>query len=133
LSNLIAVVFGIFMYFPTLVEVVVARLFLILGMHPGPLLVYLVAGPGLSLQSILITASIIGRVKTMVYVSCVAIFGTFAGLLYGAWVDGVSVLILLSTLFAGMGILALILYLISRRQKMSLPQERTRKESSHIS
>ncbi|MGZ8387188.1 MAG: permease [Rhodoplanes sp.] len=38
LANAVAVVFGVFMYFPTLVEVPVARMFLDLGMHPGPLL-----------------------------------------------------------------------------------------------
>ncbi|WP_303977689.1 permease [Dongia mobilis] len=41
LANATAVVFGVFMYFPTLVEVPVARMFLDLGMHPGPLLAYL--------------------------------------------------------------------------------------------
>jgi len=37
-ANAVAVGFGVFMYFPTLVEVPVARMFLDLGMHPGPLL-----------------------------------------------------------------------------------------------
>ena len=37
-ANFIGVVFGVFMYFPTLVEVPVARMFLDLGMHRGPLL-----------------------------------------------------------------------------------------------
>ena len=36
-ANLAGVAFGIFMYFPTLVEVPVARMFQSLGMHPGPL------------------------------------------------------------------------------------------------
>lgn len=40
-ANAVAVVFGVFMYFPTLVEVPVARMFLDLGMHRGPLLAYL--------------------------------------------------------------------------------------------
>ena len=58
------VVFGVFMYFPTLVEVPVARMFLDLGMHPGPLLAYLMADPELSLQSMLMVAAVIGRTKT---------------------------------------------------------------------
>ena len=55
LGNLAGVVFGVFMYFPTLVEVPIAKMFLSLGMHRGPLLAYLMADPELSLQSILIT------------------------------------------------------------------------------
>jgi uncharacterized membrane protein YraQ (UPF0718 family) len=88
LGNLAGVVFGVFMYFPTLVEVPVARMLLSLGMHPGPLLAYIMADPELSLQSMLITASIIGRRKTLTYVALVAVFATAAGLAYGAWTDG---------------------------------------------
>jgi uncharacterized membrane protein YraQ (UPF0718 family) len=54
LGNLAGVAFGVFMYFPTLVEVPIARMFLDLGMHRGPLLAYLMSDPELSLQSILI-------------------------------------------------------------------------------
>jgi uncharacterized membrane protein YraQ (UPF0718 family) len=86
-ANAIAVGFGVFMYFPTLVEVPVARMFLDLGMHPGPLLAYLMADPELSLQSMLMVAAVIGRRKTAVYVGLVAGFSVCAGLLYGAWVD----------------------------------------------
>ena len=78
------------MYFPTLVEVPIAKMFLSLGMHRGPLLAYLMADPELSLQSILITATIIGRLKAWVYVFWVALFSTLAGLIYGSWVDGTS-------------------------------------------
>jgi uncharacterized protein len=87
-ANAVAVGFGVFMYFPTLVEVPVARMFLDLGMHPGPLLAYLMADPELSLQSMLMVAAVIGRGKTAAYVSLVALFSVSAGLLYGAWVDG---------------------------------------------
>jgi len=82
-ANLIGVTFGIFMYFPTLVEVPVARAFLDLGMHRGPLLAYLLADPELSLQSILVTGRILGRKKTITYVSLVALFSTTAGYLFG--------------------------------------------------
>ena len=88
LANLAGVVFGIFMYFPTLVEVPIARMFLSLGMHPGPLIAYRMADPELSLQSILITSAIIGKLKAWTYVGLVAVFSTLAGLTYGAWVDG---------------------------------------------
>ncbi|MCM2290337.1 MAG: permease, partial [Sulfuritalea sp.] len=88
LANLAGVVFGVFMYFPTLVEVPIAKMFLSLGMHPGPLIAYLMADPELSLQSILITAAIIGKLKAWTYVGLVALFSTAAGLTYGAWIDG---------------------------------------------
>ncbi len=84
-ANAIAAVFGVFMYFPTLVEVPVARAFLDLGMHPGPLLAYLLADPELSIQSILVTAGILGRRRTLAYVGLVAVFCTLAGYLYGAF------------------------------------------------
>ena len=84
-ANLVAVLFGVFMYFPTLVEVPIAQTFLTLGMQRGPLLAYLLADPELSLQSILITRSVIGGKKTWVYVGFVALFSTLAGLIFG-WV-----------------------------------------------
>jgi uncharacterized membrane protein YraQ (UPF0718 family) len=92
-GNAIAVFFGVFMYFPTLVEVPVAKMFLDLGMHPGPLLAYLMADPELSLQSILMIAAVIGRKKALTYVGWVAIFSVIAGLLFGSWVDIYNIVI----------------------------------------
>jgi uncharacterized membrane protein YraQ (UPF0718 family) len=86
-ANAIGVVFGVFMYFPTLVEVPIARMFLDLGMHRGPLLAYLLADPELSLQSILVTGRILGRKKTAVYVVLVSIFSTLAGYLFGMFMS----------------------------------------------
>jgi small redox-active disulfide protein 2 len=94
-ANLAGVVFGVFMYFPTLVEVPIAKMFLSLGMHPGPLIAYLMADPELSLQSILITSAIIGKLKAWTYVALVALFSTLAGLAYGAWVDGTPAMTLI--------------------------------------
>lgn len=90
LGNLAGVAFGVFMYFPTLVEVPIAQMFLRLGMHRGPLLAYLMADPELSLQSILMLSAIIGKLKTWTFVGWVAFFSTIAGLTYGAWVDGMG-------------------------------------------
>jgi uncharacterized protein len=94
LANLAGVMFGVFMYFPTLVEVPIAKMFLSLGMHPGPLIAYLMADPELSLQSILITSAIVGKLKAWTYVGLVALFSTLAGLTYGAWADGTSLWLL---------------------------------------
>ncbi|MGD8462617.1 MAG: permease [Anaerolineae bacterium] len=114
LANFVGVVFGVFMYFPTLVEVPIANMFLGLGMHRGPLLAYLLADPALSIQSILITAKIIGNKKTWVYVGLVAVFSTLAGLIYGAWVDGASIWLITGYLVAIIALLALGLWLVGR-------------------
>ena len=92
-GNATAVFFGVFMYFPTLVEVPVAKMFLDLGMHPGPLLAYLMADPELSLQSILMISSVIGRRKAFTYVAWVAVFSITSGLLFGSWVDAYHIAI----------------------------------------
>ncbi len=86
-ANLVGVLFGVFMYFPTLVEVPIAQTFLSLGMARGPLLAYLLADPELSLQSILITSSVIGKKKTAVYVILVTIFTTLSGLIFGWFIS----------------------------------------------
>jgi hypothetical protein len=112
LGNLAGVLFGVFMYFPTLVEVPIAKMFLSLGMHRGPLLAYLMADPELSLQSILIVSAIIGKKKTWTYVGWVALFSTLAGLLYGTWVDGTSAALLLLYVLAILGVLAFGLWLV---------------------
>jgi len=83
LANFVGVIFGVFMYFPTLVEVPIAKMFLDLGMARGPLLAYLLADPELSLQSILVLNGVMGKQKTAVYVSLVAIFSTLAGYIFG--------------------------------------------------
>jgi uncharacterized membrane protein YraQ (UPF0718 family) len=116
-ASLVGVLFGVFMYFPTLVEVPIANMFLSLGMHRGPLLAYLMADPELSLQSILITSSVMGKAKTWVYVGWVTVFSTLAGLIYGAWIDGVSHWLLLAYLIVGVAALLASLSWIGRHQR----------------
>ncbi|HSD94026.1 MAG TPA: permease [Syntrophales bacterium] len=123
LANLAGVVFGVFMYFPTLVEVPVAKMFLSLGMHPGPLIAYLMADPELSLQSILMTTTIIGRTRTWTYVGWVALFSTSAGLIYGSWVDGASAWVLGAYLAAFLAVLFSIIAVINRFSGEASPQE----------
>jgi uncharacterized membrane protein YraQ (UPF0718 family) len=115
LANVVGVGFGVFMYFPTLVEVPIAKMFLDLGMHRGPLLAYLMADPELSLQSILILAAIIGRLKTVTYVLLVAVFSTLAGLAYGAWIDGASLWLIGGAVTLGLGALSAALWLANGR------------------
>jgi uncharacterized membrane protein YraQ (UPF0718 family) len=83
-ANLIAVLFGVFMYFPTLVEVPMANMFLGLGMAKGPLLAYLLADPVISLASILVIRKLIGNKRTLAYVGLIIVFTTISGLIYGA-------------------------------------------------
>ncbi len=119
-GNLAGVVFGVFMYFPTLVEVPIANMFLQLGMHRGPLLAYLMSDPELSLQSILIISTIIGRVKAWTYVGWVALFSMLAGLIYGAWIDGVSIVLLAAYLLAFLALLAAGLYWMDKRNQRAV-------------
>jgi len=98
----------------------IAKMFLSLGMHRGPLLAYLMADPELSLQSILITATIIGRLKAWVYVFWVALFSTLAGLIYGAWVDGAGLGLIVLYLFALLAVLAGVLWWVSRRSQVNV-------------
>jgi uncharacterized membrane protein YraQ (UPF0718 family) len=116
-ANLVGVLFGVFMYFPTLVEVPIAQTFLSLGMHRGPLLAYLLADPELSLQSILITNTVIGKGKTTVYVVLVTIFSTLSGLLFGAWVNGANAWLILGILVVGIALLAVGSSVVHRQRR----------------
>ncbi len=78
-----AVLFGVFAYFPTLVEVPMARLFLDLGVGVGPLVAYLLADPVISLPSILVVRQFIGNKRLLLYVGIIIICCTAAGLIYG--------------------------------------------------
>lgn len=83
LANIIAALFGTVAYFPTLVEVPVAQMFMELGMHRGPLMSYLLVDPGVSLQTLLVVNTIIGPRKTFMYAVYMLGFGVIAGYLYG--------------------------------------------------
>ena len=72
------------MYFATLTEVPILQGLMGSGMGKGPALALLLAGPALSLPSMLVLRSIMGTKKTVVYVSLVIVMATLTGLLYGA-------------------------------------------------
>ena len=82
-ANAIASISGALMYFATLTEVPILRSFMDLGMGHGPALTLLLAGPALSLPSMLTLRSIMGIKKTAVYVLLTAIMATFCGFLFG--------------------------------------------------
>lgn len=83
-ANLFASVAGALMYFATLTEVPILQGLIGSGMGQGPALALLLAGPALSLPSMLVIRSIVGTQKMLVYSGLVVILSTFAGLAYGA-------------------------------------------------
>lgn len=83
-ANLFSSIVGAFMYFATLTEVPILQGLLGSGMGKGPALALLLAGPALSLPSMLVLRSIMGTKKTVVYVSLVIVMATLTGLVYGA-------------------------------------------------
>jgi uncharacterized membrane protein YraQ (UPF0718 family) len=82
-ANLFASVAGAFMYFATLTEIPILQGLLGSGMGKGPALALLLAGPALSLPSMLVLCSIMGMKKTMVFVSLVIVMATISGLVFG--------------------------------------------------
>ncbi len=82
-ANLFASVAGAFMYFATLTEVPILQGLMGSGMGNGPALALLLAGPALSLPSLLVIVSVLGVKKTSVYISLVVIMSTISGLFFG--------------------------------------------------
>jgi uncharacterized membrane protein YraQ (UPF0718 family) len=82
-ANFFASVAGAFMYFATLTEVPILQGLIGSGMGKGPALSLLLAGPALSLPSMLVIRNIMGTKKTVVFVSLVVVLSTIAGMLYG--------------------------------------------------
>ena len=84
-ANLFASVVGAFMYFATLTEVPILQGLIGSGMGKGPALALLLAGPALSLPSMLVIRSILGTRKTVVYILLVVAMASMSGMIYGAW------------------------------------------------
>ncbi len=82
-ANAFASVAGAFMYFATLTEVPIIQGLMGAGMGKGPALALLLAGPALSLPSILVINKVVGAKKTFVFVCLVVIFAMVSGLLFG--------------------------------------------------
>ncbi len=83
-ANLFASVFGAFMYFATLTEVPIVQGLIGAGMGKGPALALLLAGPSLSLPSMLVIRGILGTQKTIVYVMLVIVMATLSGIIFGS-------------------------------------------------
>ncbi|MEN6490829.1 MAG: permease [Rectinema sp.] len=82
-ANAFAAIAGALMYFATLTEIPIVQGLLGAGMGQGPALALLLAGPSLSLPSMLVIAGEIGWKKTLTYVGLVVVMSTLAGMLFG--------------------------------------------------
>ncbi len=82
-ANFFASIVGAFMYFATLTEVPILQGLIGSGMGQGPALALLLAGPALSLPSMITIGSIMGVKKTVIYCAIVVIQSTLAGMAYG--------------------------------------------------
>jgi uncharacterized membrane protein YraQ (UPF0718 family) len=84
-ANLIASVIGAFWYFATLTEIPITQALMKLGMHDGPVMALLLAGPALSLPSILVIRKVMGNKKTIIFTLLVIIMSTIVGMFFGAF------------------------------------------------
>jgi hypothetical protein len=82
-ANLFAAIAGAFMYFATLTEVPIVQGLVGSGMGSGPALALLLAGPALSVPSMLVLHSILGLKKTVTYIALVVSMATITGWLFG--------------------------------------------------
>jgi len=83
-ANLFASVAGALMYFATLTEVPILQGLIGAGMGKGPALALLLAGPALSLPSMIVIRSVLGTKKTLTYVFLVVVMSTLVGVGFGA-------------------------------------------------
>jgi uncharacterized protein len=82
-ANFFASIVAAFMYFATLTEVPILQGLIGSGMGKGPALALLLAGPALSLPSMLVIRGVIGTKKTAIYVCLVVIMATISGMIFG--------------------------------------------------
>jgi uncharacterized membrane protein YraQ (UPF0718 family) len=84
-ANFLASLAGALMYFATLTEIPILQGLLGSGMGKGPALALLLAGPALSLPSMIVIRSYLGTKKTLVYVALVVVMSTITGTVFGAF------------------------------------------------
>jgi uncharacterized membrane protein YraQ (UPF0718 family) len=82
-ANFFSSVVGAFMYFATLTEIPIVQGLIGAGMGKGPALALLLAGPSLSLPSMLVISQELGVKKTVVYVFLVVIMSSLTGYIFG--------------------------------------------------
>ncbi len=83
-ANLFASVAGALMYFATLTEVPILQGLIANGMGKGPALALLLAGPALSLPSMIVLVRVLRWKKALAYILLVVVMATVTGMAYGA-------------------------------------------------
>ncbi|MDQ1328570.1 MAG: uncharacterized protein QG641_1855, partial [Candidatus Poribacteria bacterium] len=87
-ANFFASIVGALMYFATLTEVPILQGLIGSGMGQGPALALLLAGPALSLPSMIVIRSIMGTKKTLVFIALVVGLSTITGIIFGSIMGG---------------------------------------------
>jgi len=82
-ANMIASIIGSFWYFATLTEIPLMQALLNLGMGKGPALTLLLAGPALSLPSMIVICKYLGMKKGVAFILLVAVFSAACGMTFG--------------------------------------------------
>lgn len=82
-ANFFSAVFSAVMYEATLTEVPIVQGLMSSGMGSGPALTYLLAGPALSLPSMIVIWKLIGAKKSLVYFALVIVLSTLFGWIFG--------------------------------------------------
>jgi len=83
-ANFAASFVGMLWYFATLTEIPITQALMKLGMARGPALALLLAGPALSIPSILVLVRVMGWKKTLAFCALVAVMSTVVGLTFGS-------------------------------------------------
>jgi hypothetical protein len=83
LSNFVASFVGMVWYFATLTEIPIVEMLMRLGMGKGPALSLLLAGPALSLPSILVIYRVIGARRTAAFCLLTVVMSTAVGFVFG--------------------------------------------------
>jgi uncharacterized membrane protein YraQ (UPF0718 family) len=86
IANFVAAFVGMIWYFATLTEIPIVEMLMRLGMGRGPALALLLAGPALSLPSILVLYKIIGFKKTFMFCLLTVVMSTVVGWIFGMFV-----------------------------------------------
>jgi uncharacterized membrane protein YraQ (UPF0718 family) len=83
IANFFSSLVGALMYFATLTEIPILQGLMGSGMGKGPALALLLAGPALSLPSLLVLRQLMGTKKTAAFGTLVVVLATFTGWMYG--------------------------------------------------
>lgn len=84
-GNFLAAFIGSLMYFGTIVGVNIVATLMRYGMHAGPAMALTLAGPAVSLPSLLAIIPVVGRVKALAFFALVVIITALCGLLFGTF------------------------------------------------